>query len=101
MFGDLMGKLQDMKQQMEDAKDKLKEMTATAEADNGRVKVIVTGDHKIKDITIADDLSGENNKEELQELLIVALNKAMEKADELHEQEMQGVAKFNIPGLDL
>ncbi|MCB0472437.1 MAG: YbaB/EbfC family nucleoid-associated protein, partial [Flavobacteriaceae bacterium] len=56
----------------------------------------------IKSIVIDDSLL--DDKEELEDYLILALNKALEKANTVHEAEMAAAAKNglpNIPGLDM
>jgi hypothetical protein len=57
---------------------------------------------KIKSIEIDDALL--NNKEQLEDYLILTLNKAIEKATEVNETELAAVAKEgmpNIPGMDM
>ena len=57
---------------------------------------------KIKNITVSDDLL--SDKEMLEDYLVNVLNKAIEKATNVHETELAAVAKEgmpNIPGLDL
>ncbi len=98
MFGDMMGKLQEMKQKVEETKARLNGVTMTAEAGGGAVKVTITGNKEIKKIEISDELFT-SDKEELEEILIVALNRAIEQADKVNEAEMQGAAKGLLPNM--
>lgn len=100
MDKNLFGMLEAMQQKMEEAKSKLDTLTVKGEADNGKISVTVTGNRSIKEISIADHTAYE--KEELEELLITALNRGLEEAEKLHESEMKGSAGGfmpDIPGL--
>lgn len=97
MFGDMMSKLQDMKRKVEETKAKLDTLTVNGEADNGKVKVTVNGNRKVKSISIQEQLTT-IDKEELEDLLIVALNRALEQAEKINEAEMAGAAKGILPG---
>ena len=66
------------------------------------LEVTLTANRKIKNITVSDDLL--NDKEMLEDYMVNVLNKAIEKATNVHETELAAVAKEgmpNIPGLDL
>src|SRR4051812_43149347 len=96
MFGDMMDKLQQMKQMMDEAKQRLDTITLTAEAENGAVKIIISGNRQVKDIKISEDVM--HDKEALEELLVVAMNRAIEQADKVNEAEMGSSAKTFLPG---
>lgn len=103
MFGDLsdmMGKLKEAQQNIEATKKRLDTIMVDGEA--GSVKVLVTANRNVKSITI--DGTSLEDKEELEDYLILALNKALEKANAIHEAEMAAAAKNglpDIPGLDM
>jgi len=100
MFGniqEMMGKLQEAQQQSEEIKKRLD--TVHLKEDTGEINITISGNREIKDIEISDNLL--EDKEELQDKLVLALNKAIKKADETHEQEMQSVAKGMLPGMDM
>ena len=94
-----MSKLQAMKEQMEESKKRLDNITVEGEAEGGLVKVTLTGNRKLKNIsidpTIVDDV------EALEDLLLIAFNRAMEKADNVNESEMQGAAKDFLPNMPM
>ena len=101
MFGDMMGKLQDMKQKMEETKKRLDTITVEGEAGNNAVIVRANGNRQIKSVEISSELY-RADKEELEDLLVIALNRALEKAEKVNEAEMAGAAKGimpNLPGL--
>lgn len=94
----MFGKLGEAKQMAEQIKQKMDAITVEGEAGNGNVKVIATGNKKITDIQIADELMSVERKEELQDLLLVALEKAMTNADNVSQSEMQALMSSMMPG---
>ncbi|MEM0518752.1 MULTISPECIES: YbaB/EbfC family nucleoid-associated protein [Aequorivita] len=105
MFGDLMGmmgKLKETQQKVEATKKRLDTVFLEEASSDGLLKITLTANRKIKTIEIADALL--EDKEQLEDYLILALNKAIEKATNVHEAEVAAVAKEgmpNIPGLDM
>ena len=105
MFGDLSGmmdKLKEAQRKIEETKVRLNTVLVDGEAGNGVIKVSVTANREIRSINISDDLL--NKKEALEDYLIIALNKALEKANAINEAEMAAAAKDglpNIPGMDM
>ena len=97
-FGDMMGKLQEMKKVADEIKTKLDDTILNIEGAGGDIKISITGNREIKSITIAPSLQ-HGNKEELEEQLTVTLNKALFKANEVNENEMKKVAGSMLPGL--
>ncbi len=97
-LGDMMGKLQEMKQKADEAKAKLEETTCMVEAAGGDIKISINGNRKITSLYIAAALQ-HGNKEELEEQLTVAINRAISKADEINEQEMKNAASGLLPGM--
>ncbi|GET46821.1 MAG: YbaB/EbfC family nucleoid-associated protein [Capnocytophaga felis] len=103
MFGDLMGmmgKLKETQQKIEETKQRLNHVLIDEVSPNGGIKVTVTANREIKSIEINEDLL--SDKEELEDYLVLTLNKAIEKATQINENELAAVAKQgmpNIPGL--
>lgn len=96
MFGDMPGMLQAMKQKMEDAKKRMDLVSVEAEIEGGAIKVIATANREIKSISISDDLKN-GDKEELEDLLTVAVNRALVKAEQVHNTEMASLTHGIIP----
>lgn len=99
MFGDMMGKLQEMQQKMEESKKRLDTIFVDAESPNGLVKVTFTGNKKVKSITVSPDLLKNNDAEELEDHIIIAMNKGLEAAERVWESEMKGMAGGFLPGM--
>ena len=94
-----MGKLQEAQQQMKDTKDRLAVMTFDGEAGDGGVKVTITGGREVKSLEIADRLCGAEQKEELEDLLITALNRALKSVEEANDKEMGAAAGGMLGGM--
>jgi DNA-binding YbaB/EbfC family protein len=105
MFGDIMGmmgKLKETQQKVEETKKRLDFLLIDEKSTDGLLEVTLTANRTIKKITISDTLL--NDKEMLEYYLVNVLNKAIEKATNVHETELAAVAKEgmpNIPGMDM
>lgn len=104
MFGDMMGmlgKLKETQEKVQRTKERLNTVILDERSTDGLVAVSITANRTIKSISIADSLL--KDKEQLEDYLILTLNKAIEKATTIHENELAAVAKEgmpNIPGMD-
>ena len=105
MFGDmmgLMGKLQEAKAKAEETKERLKTVLIDEKSSDDLLKVTVTASGRVKEISIQEVLL--EDREQLEDYLILTLNKALEKAQNINDTEMAAVAKEgmpNIPGMDM
>lgn len=105
MFGDMMGmmnKLKETQKKVEETKNRLNHVLIDEQSTDGKLKVSLTANRTIKSIAVADELL--QDKEMLEDYLILTLNKAIERATQINEAELAAVAKDgmpNIPGLDL
>jgi DNA-binding YbaB/EbfC family protein len=104
MFGDLMGmmgKLKDTQEKVKATKERLNTVIVDEASSDGLLKVSLTANRELKSIKIDDSLL--EDKEQLEDYLILTLNKAIEKATTINEAELAAVAKEgmpNIPGMD-
>ena len=104
MFGDISGmmnQLQEAQKKVAETKERLNTVLIDEET-SGKVKVTVTANREIKSIHIDKSLT--DNHEEMEDYLILTLNKALTKANEINEQEMSAAARSgmpDIPGMDL
>ena len=99
---DMMAKLKEAQAKIEETKVRLNTIMVDGESGGGTVIVTVTANREIKNIAIDDELL--QDKEALEDYLILALNKALEKANSINESEMAAAAKGglpDIPGLDM
>ncbi len=100
---DIMKKAQEMQSEMKRIQDELKAKTVTADAGGGMVTVTVNGAHQIVKISIEKDVISADDKEVLEDLIVAAINKAMEDANTMINNEMQRATSMipKIPGLNL
>ncbi|NIG52336.1 YbaB/EbfC family nucleoid-associated protein [Chitinophaga sp. Cy-1792] len=89
---DLLGKLSQIQTKMKEGKERLANVTLAGEAGNGAVKVAVDGNRQVKTIDIAAELLVPEKKEEMEDLLITALNRALKAAENSWEAEMKNAA---------
>jgi len=99
MFGsDMLSKLSAMKQMADESKSKLDNLTVEGESGSGLVVITLTGNRELKSIKINADIKLMET-EDLEDLLSVALKRAMDKANELNEKEVMSSAKNMFPGM--
>lgn len=105
MFGDMQGmmaKLKEAQAKIEETKLRLNTIMVDGDSGNGTVVATVTANREVKNIAIDDELL--DDKEALEDYLIIALNNALKKANDINEAEMAAAAKDglpDIPGMDM
>jgi len=105
MFGDLMGmmgKLKEAQKKIEATKERLNSVMVDEKSSDDLLRVTLTANREIKSIEIDDALL--EDKEQLEDYLIITINKAIEKATKVHETEIAAASKEgmpDIPGLDM
>jgi DNA-binding YbaB/EbfC family protein len=92
-------KLVAAKEMAENVKAKLETITVVGEAGNGKVKVLANGNRKVQSFTISQELLAPENKEELEDLLTVAVNRVLSSAENVSESEMRAMMSTMMPGL--
>ena len=96
---DKMKQLQQMKKQMDLAKERLNNISVKGECQG--VTVISNGNRKITEVIIPNSLFSESSAEEVAELVLTATNRALENAESVFESEMRGMAGGLMGGLGL
>lgn len=80
-------KLYEAQQKAEEVKKRLDSISVTGEAENGAIKVVATANKKITNIEISEAFFAEADKEGIEELIAVAVNKAIEQAEQISAAE--------------
>lgn len=88
----MMQQLQQLQVQMEQAQASLADETVTATVGGGVVKVVATGDQKIVSIEIAPEILEDADAEMLQDMILTAVNSALEKGQELAAEKLGPLA---------
>lgn len=81
---------QAMLAQQQEAQEKLKTERVEATAGGGMVKVVMTGDMRVQELTIDPDAVDPEDVEMLQDLVVAALNEVLRSAEELQQKAMGG-----------
>ena len=96
----LMAQVKKMQQEMAKAQEELANTVVTGTAAGGTVTVEVTCDQRMKSIKIGKDAVDPEDIETLEDLVTVAVNDALTKANEKAQQRMGGLTGgMRIPGL--
>ena len=89
--GDLMGQMQQMQQEMAEAQEALADEIVTVTAGGGAISIDITGHQRVQTITIDEELIDREEKEMLQDLLVAAVNQAIEQSQALAAERMEGI----------
>ena len=88
----MMQQIQRMQKQMEEAQAKLAEATVSSTAGGGAIKVTMTGDQKCKSVEISPDFLKDADAEMLQDMVLSAVNMALDESRALQEKLMGPLA---------
>jgi DNA-binding YbaB/EbfC family protein len=91
----MMGKLQETQRKIEETKLRMDSVLIDEQSADGTLKVTFTANGKLKALSIDDSLL--EDKEQLEDYLIVTLNKAIEKAAKVNQAELDAVTKVDMP----
>jgi len=99
----MMGKVKEMQARLKQAQDNLELITVSGEAGAGMVRATVNGKKKLLSVDIDSSIVSADDKFLLQDLVVAAVNKAMEEAELKAKEELrkstEGILP-NIPGMD-
>lgn len=86
-------KIFEAQQKAGEMKKRLDDITVTGTVEGGKITVTANANKVIQSIVISDEFMKEADKDELEELLVTAVNKAMEQADNINQSEMAAMTK--------
>jgi DNA-binding YbaB/EbfC family protein len=96
-IGNLMKQAQQMQANMQKMQEEVANMEVEGQAGGGLVKVIMTGRHDLKRVSI-DDSVLKDDKEMLEDLIAAAVNDAVRQVEKVSQEKMSSVtAGFNLP----
>lgn len=97
---DMMKQLQQVQRQLSEAQEALAGETVEYTAGGGVVKAVADGRQKIRGITIDPQVVDPEDTGMLEDLILVAVNGALEEAEKLAAERMEGITGgLTIPGL--
>ncbi|NTV06213.1 MAG: YbaB/EbfC family nucleoid-associated protein [Chlorobiaceae bacterium] len=88
-FGDMMKQIQQAGEKMQDVQKQLEKIVAYGEAGGGMVKVSVSGKQKVLSLTIDPEIM--DDPEMVQDLVVAAVNNALDEAARLAQEEISKV----------
>lgn len=92
-------KLLEAQQKAEEVKRRLDTISVSAEVEGGKIKVISTANKRITNISVDPEFLKSCDPEELEELLVTAVNKVLEQAENVSQTEMQAVTRDMMGGM--
>jgi DNA-binding YbaB/EbfC family protein len=99
----MMGKVKEVQARLRQAQDNLVNVKATGESGGGMVKATVNGKKQLVLLDIDPSILKAEDRTMVQDLVVAAVNKALDEADILAREELkkstEGILP-NIPGLD-
>ncbi|MGB5278293.1 MAG: YbaB/EbfC family nucleoid-associated protein [Gammaproteobacteria bacterium] len=97
-MGNLMKQAQKMQEDMQKAQEEVANMEVEGQAGGGMVKVVMTGRHEIRKVSLDDSLMSDD-KEMIEDLLAAAVNDAVRRVEQQTQEKMSGItAGLNLPG---
>lgn len=96
----MMKQARKMQEQLAQTEEKLRDMEVSSSAGGGMVKVTATGGMRITSIQIDPEAVNPEDTDLLQDMILAAINDALNSAQDLASQQMSAVTGgLNIPGL--
>lgn len=89
-MGNLMKQAQQMQENMKKAQAELANVEVEGQSGSGMVKVLITCSNKVKRVSLDDSLLNDD-KEMLEDLMVLAFNDAVSKAEATSQQRMSGI----------
>jgi DNA-binding YbaB/EbfC family protein len=100
MGGGMLGQIQKLQQDMAKAQEALADETIEVSAGGGAISIVVTGNQRIRSIKLQPEVVDPTDVEMLQDLLVAAVNEAIERSQAHAAQKLQGLTGgLGIPGL--
>jgi len=92
-------KIMEAQQKAGESKKRLDAITVSGAAEGGKITVTANANKVVQSVHIDGAFLADADKEELEELLVVAFNKAMEQADNISQAEMAAMTKEMLGGM--
>ncbi|MFK7951834.1 MAG: YbaB/EbfC family nucleoid-associated protein [Ekhidna sp.] len=100
----MMGKVKEMQSKMKEAQDQLKDIKVEGESGGGMVKATANGAKELIGLEIDESLVNSTDRDMMRDLIIAAVNKTLQEADEKGKEHIKKSTDGlmpNIPGMDL
>jgi hypothetical protein len=98
--GNMMSQLAKLQEEMVKTQEALAEETLEVTAGGGAITIVVTGQQRIKSIALSPEVVDPDDIEMLQDLIVAAVNEAIERAQLHAAEKLQGLTGgLGLPGL--
>jgi len=103
-MNEMMKQVQKMQSDMSKIQAELGNKTVTEESGGGMVKATANGKKELVSLSIDDEIAKSGDREMIEDLVVAAVNKALQSAGKMAEDELGSVTKgmlppgMNIPG---
>ncbi|MEX0899117.1 MAG: YbaB/EbfC family nucleoid-associated protein [Gammaproteobacteria bacterium] len=96
-LGNMMRQAQQMQENLKRVQQELETLEVTGEAGGGLVRVVMTGKHAVRRVTIDEGVAGED-RELLEDMVAAAVNDAVQRVETLVQEKMGAVtAGMGLP----
>jgi DNA-binding YbaB/EbfC family protein len=90
-IGNMMKQAQQLQANMQRAQAEIASMEVTGEAGGGMAKVVMTGKHEVRRVTLDPSLISGDDKEMLEDLVAAAINDAVQKVEKASQAKMSAL----------
>ena len=98
-MGGLYKQAQQMKKKMSQVQSEIDALEIGGESGGGMVKVVVSGKKTLISVDVNPEIMKED-KEMLEDLILIATNNAIQKVDDISKEKMASITGgMNVPGL--
>jgi hypothetical protein len=103
-MGSMMGKIQKMQEDMEKAREELETETVETSVGGGAITIVISGHQRVQSVKIDPDMIDTDDEdwlEDLQDLLVLGMNQAVEESQKMAADRMESITGGlgDLPGL--
>ena len=91
---------QELQAKLAKAQEELADMTTEVSSGGGAIKIVIDGQQKIRSVTISPEAINAEDTEMLEDLVMAAVNEAIQKSQEMAASHLSGLTGgLKLPGL--
>ena len=91
---------QELQAKLAKAQQELAEMTTEVSSGGGAIKIVIDGQQKIRSVTISPEAINAEDNEMLEDLVMAAVNEAIQKSQEMAASHLSGLTGgLKLPGM--